>query len=786
MSTIKISQLATTDISLSDFIIKADSQGIATKNTVQGLSNLMTTVQDLSFKGSISISDTPSQNGWYFASESGTYTNLGGIVVDTSDNIAILIVSGSSDVFEKIDIPVNVNIDSVPTPNSTNAVSSGGVSEILDNNIILKDSRLNSDTVVTSSDAGQFNLTSGTLSSYEDGVKIMTTGVQRLENYTFLDNNSGQTVYYEFYAKKISGDGSIRLAFGNTVNTPNSNNFTITNDWVKYSGSLPVGSVNVNRIAFFTSLNASEISLRDFNCYFDLNDKGVLPNIEQNKSTIETEYQRVNDLEVEIDNNTQSILDINAPNATNNILAEDSRFDENSVISGSSVGNWITQAGGFNLSKNVDESFNLTLTSTGTIRFVNLTAISSYADNDEFEVLLEVKRVNPVGDLFFDFTTSTTGQSIPKINNEWQILNFNAVKTPAYTNRIGFIMTNSGIGEEIHIRPLVIAKDSIQYSKIKDIESRLNTLETSTYEGKKISVIADSIGTLYNNNAVEIEIFQEDIDNSRSLTAYVSHWDVWTDSSGTIPTNKTIGSYTLQDTDIGNQITVSPIVGDVGKTIGEPLNYNSASTQTWCKLLSDKLGMNLIQNVAWSGSKITSKNETSSIYKTSHSWHPATINKCKKRSSDNTFTNPDVILISRVTNDFSHSPTTLITDYDNTNFTIPSTDVVTGGYGYKEGIALTIKKIREEYPLSEVWIATGTDVERNNYSSGIVNNGSFSLNQYNEAVIEMASLFSCRFLRLDKCGVNISNIGSTYSDDGTHLNQKGHSLIADRLFEKDF
>ena len=135
MSTIKISQLATTNISLSDFIIKANADGIATKNTVQGLADLITTIGDTSFKGSIAISDVPSENGWYFASESGTYTNLGGLSIDTSANIPIVIVSGAFDVFNKIDIPLNIAIDATPTGGSLNAVSSDGVHDFISTSV---------------------------------------------------------------------------------------------------------------------------------------------------------------------------------------------------------------------------------------------------------------------------------------------------------------------------------------------------------------------------------------------------------------------------------------------------------------------------------------------------------------------------------------------------------------------------------------------------------------------------------------------------------------------------
>ena len=133
MSTIKISELATSNISLSDFFVKADSSGVANKNTIQELSNLLKTVDDTAFKGSIAIADVPTENGWFFASESGTYTNCGGLVIDTTDNIAIIIVSGTFDTFNKIDIPVNITIDAVPTDGSNNAVSSNGVYDAIAN-----------------------------------------------------------------------------------------------------------------------------------------------------------------------------------------------------------------------------------------------------------------------------------------------------------------------------------------------------------------------------------------------------------------------------------------------------------------------------------------------------------------------------------------------------------------------------------------------------------------------------------------------------------------------------
>ena len=50
----------------------------------------------------------------------------------------------------------------------------------------------------------------------------------------------------------------------------------------------------------------------------------------------------------------------------------------------------------------------------------------------------------------------------------------------------------------------------------------------------------------------------------------------------------------------------TPILEDVGKEIGVPLNYNSASTKVWSELLCEQTGANLLCNASWSGSSMNS------------------------------------------------------------------------------------------------------------------------------------------------------------------------------------
>ena len=128
---IKINELVEGNISLSDFIAKAGASGIATKITLQKLADVITSASDSQFKGALAIADTPGADGWYFPSESGTYTNAGGLVVTLENNLNIIIVSETQSVFSLLVNPITIPLDAEPSEGSTNAVESGGVAEAL-------------------------------------------------------------------------------------------------------------------------------------------------------------------------------------------------------------------------------------------------------------------------------------------------------------------------------------------------------------------------------------------------------------------------------------------------------------------------------------------------------------------------------------------------------------------------------------------------------------------------------------------------------------------------------
>tara|TARA_R110000764_G_scaffold65984_1_gene137804 strand:+ start:216 stop:2291 length:2076 start_codon:yes stop_codon:yes gene_type:complete len=132
MSTIKISELATGAVTLESLFAFADNNGIAFKGNVNDLGDAINTLAVSGMKAAILTTDaSPLEDGLYPCSESGTYTNFGGLIIDISSTLSFISVSETQTVFAKIEIPITFLIDSVPTLASTNAVESGGVFEFV-------------------------------------------------------------------------------------------------------------------------------------------------------------------------------------------------------------------------------------------------------------------------------------------------------------------------------------------------------------------------------------------------------------------------------------------------------------------------------------------------------------------------------------------------------------------------------------------------------------------------------------------------------------------------------
>ena len=299
--------------------------------------------------------------------------------------------------------------------------------------------------------------------------------------------------------------------------------------------------------------------------------------------------------------------------------------------------------------------------------------------------------------------------------------------------------------------------------------------------GKTVAIMGDSISTNGNEgndyNTPEIKITPEDV--GVELSAYLSLQD----KNGSL----SIGGHSFTDSEVGTEVTFTPLEGDVGKEIGKPLNYNANSVTTWWEVASQALGFTPIP-VCWSGSSITSHEKNVAAKRnllTSWAWHPSQIRRCGVRTPGTMErTAPDVIIIYRGTNDMTHEPYTRLTEgcFDGPNYTIASDDEISSGvYGYKEGYALTIKKLREAYPFAHIILCTLNVFKRINYAQFPTNNGLNSLPEYNNAIREVADFFGCGLIEFDKDGITFENCYPTYISDSatipTHPNDAGHKMM---------
>ena len=328
--------------------------------------------------------------------------------------------------------------------------------------------------------------------------------------------------------------------------------------------------------------------------------------------------------------------------------------------------------------------------------------------------------------------------------------------------------------------PILLYQTSVQ--KINDVVRQLQqeTGALVTLTGKKISVIGDSISTINGNNNPYWKVLSVDV--GQQIQAWVTWWDVWANDAGTTPTGKTIGGVALTAEMIGTKQTFTPVAGDVGKTIGTPLNYNGSGTKVWSEKLCEMTGAILLANASWSGSRICSGQ--TGQWQISEAWHDLTIGCCKTRDENGNDVIPDIIIIYRGTNDFSHGPISRIDDVSLANG-VPSTDYINSLYEYRAGYYKTIQKLRTAYPKAYIICCTLNVFKRMTYDVFPTRNEYYTLPEMNNVIRDIANTMGCGLIEFDKDGITFENCyADGYITDSstmpTHPNSKGHAVMADR------
>ena len=338
------------------------------------------------------------------------------------------------------------------------------------------------------------------------------------------------------------------------------------------------------------------------------------------------------------------------------------------------------------------------------------------------------------------------------------------------------------------------------YKAVQSLSQKLSEITGGMFgwNGKNVAIIGDSISTNGNydpstnpyGNVPEIIIQEEDV--NKTLSAYVTAFDVYTDTSYSTPTGLTIGGHTFTDSEIGTEVTFTPELEDVGKMVGKPLSYNPASTKVWWEVAQEKMGFTPIA-VCWSGASLSSHEGDKKLYKTSYGWHPATIRKCGIRQPGSmNRTAPDVIIVYRGTNDFSHEPYVKLalpgTEINGYPGNYPASDAVNNNgwsYGLVDAMMVLVKKLRTAYPQSVIVFATLNVFKRVNYSEYPTNNGVNTLPQYNDTIRKTAESLGCYVIDFEKDGITFENCysGGYITDSSTtptHPNDKGHSVMGKR------
>lgn len=305
--------------------------------------------------------------------------------------------------------------------------------------------------------------------------------------------------------------------------------------------------------------------------------------------------------------------------------------------------------------------------------------------------------------------------------------------------------------------------------------------DNNTYKwlaGKNVAIIGDSISTNGNDgdwaNTPEITVQAADI--GVPLSAYLTYYDV--------QAGLTLGGHTFTSDEIGTEVTFTPVSADLGKKIGLPENYNPNARITWWERAAQYFGFNPI-NVSWSGASVSAHNGNAAEYKTSYAWHDAQIRKCGIRIPGTmNRVAPDVIIIYRGVNDFSHTPYVHIDEnyFDGINWQYPDNDMTGADYDFGKALALTIKKLRAAYPNAQIVLCTMNAFKRVNYAHYPVNNGLYTLPAFNDYIRKAADYFGCITLDIDRDGITYENLytGGFVTDSATtptHPNDLGQYVI---------
>jgi len=207
------------------------------------------------YRGFLAIADVPTEDGYYYASESGTYANAGGLVVSLSGKITIITISDTQTTFEKLEIPIDtLGYRIVRTIGEFDALVTAGDSGVW---IILDDITLTANTTIPSDvtlffNGGKINLNGFTLTGSDTKIDANENTSIFSGVASFLGEWSLKVIYPEWFGAVGDGITDDSTAIQSAVNfikqLADNNSNTNSLPFIDFtSGNYQIDSVVITR-----------------------------------------------------------------------------------------------------------------------------------------------------------------------------------------------------------------------------------------------------------------------------------------------------------------------------------------------------------------------------------------------------------------------------------------------------------------------------------------------------------------------------------------------------------
>ena len=201
---------------------------------------------------------------------------------------------------------------------------------------------------------------------------------------------------------------------------------------------------------------------------------------------------------------------------------------------------------------------------------------------------------------------------------------------------------------------------------------------------------------------------------------------------------------------------------------------------TWWKKLINKTGMVIGQNCAWSGSRVTGNNGS-----TTSAQCGGSTKRVEDLAKNGT---PDIIIIYIGINDFGQGNPVDLGEYTGETAVPTATTINT----YSEAYGVMLAKVIRTYPNAAVYCCSMLDTSSTNWDPDAtfptVNSKGVSLVKWSKVIRDLCTAMGARFIDLHACGINYFNL-PTLTMDGLHPKAAGHTLMANYIagqIAKDF